>query len=261
MKEKLQSFFGGVMTGIKPDMLPPFASPFGANAFVDQIAGEQGKVRRRKGALTDSEEPLEDEPEVLGIFHYPGNVVDRVLIVSADGSIQSAEDGGYMRTPDLYEFRYTFTNAEIKALPTTPLAVLSAPGEGYIWSIVQCDMVLDASAGAYTNIDAGPTYLEFSHSRSDNLVNDGSAGLTQLTDFFGYAGVNFGQLKGQYATEADSTLVAFSGYGKMNKVTKDVDADDNAAVSLQVTGNTGDFTGGNAANTLKVRILAMRIEL
>lgn len=260
MIEKLQSFFGGVMTGIKPDMLPPFASPFGANAVVEKIAEEQGRVRRRKGALTETEEPLEDEPEVLGIFYYPANDVSKVLVVSADGSIQVAEDGGSMRTPDLFEFRYTFTDAEIKALPTTPLTILAPPGEGYIWSIVQIDMVLNAAAGAYGGIDDG-AYVELSHRSSDNLVDDASVGMTQLTDFFGYAGINYGCMKGHFSSEADSAYAVFTGYGNTCKVIKDVDADDNQAVTIGIAGNAADLTGGNAANTLKMRVLVMRIEL
>lgn len=92
MTEKLQSFYGGVMTGIKGDQLPPFASPFGANATIERIAEQQGKVRRRKGALTRSYQPLSGEPEVLGIFSYPASDGNKILVVGADGSLQVEDE-------------------------------------------------------------------------------------------------------------------------------------------------------------------------
>lgn len=90
--EKLQSFFAGVITGIKPDLLPPFASPQGQNAVIDRIAEQQGRVRRRKGATPYSYAPLSGEPEILGIFHYPGRDTDLVLVVADDGSLQIEGD-------------------------------------------------------------------------------------------------------------------------------------------------------------------------
>ena len=163
--------------------------------------------------------------------------------------------------PDIYEYSYTLTDAQIKALATpTPVEVLPAPGAGYIWSVIRLDMVIDAAAGAYGNI-TDLAYVELTHTRSDNLVDDASVGFTQLTDFFGTASVNYASLRGQFSTEADSAYTAFSGYGNINKVIKNVDADDNAAVNIQIAGNTGALTGGNAANTLKIRVLAMKIAL
>lgn len=163
--------------------------------------------------------------------------------------------------PDLYEYSYTLTDAQIKALATpTPVEILPAPGAGYIWAVIQLDMIIDAAAGAYGNF-TDLAYVELTHTRSDNLVNDASVGFTQLTDFFGYAGVNYASLRGQFSTEADSAFTVFSGYGNINKVIKDVDADDNDAVSIQIAGNSGPLTGGNAANTMKIRVLAMKIAL
>lgn len=86
-KEKLQSFFGGVMTGIKPDLLPPFASPNGQNAVIDRIAEQQGRVRRRKGAVARTCGPMTGSPQVLGIFYYPSSDAERILVIGDDGSL------------------------------------------------------------------------------------------------------------------------------------------------------------------------------
>lgn len=85
--EKLQSFFAGVITGIKPDLLPPFASPSGQNAVIDRIAEQQGRVRRRKGAVARTCSPISGEPEILGIFHYPGEEGEQILVIGNDGSL------------------------------------------------------------------------------------------------------------------------------------------------------------------------------
>lgn len=120
MKEKLQSFFGGVMTGIKPDMLPPFASPFGANAIIERIAGEQGRVRRRKGALTMSYQPLSGEPEVLGIFHYPATGGDKIVVIGADGTVQVENPVNLIPImPDFYPVIASFTVSGTQAVGQT----------------------------------------------------------------------------------------------------------------------------------------------
>ena len=86
-KEKIKSFFGGVMTGMKPDQLPPFVSPFGANAVIDKIAENAGRVRRRKGAVTVTQTPISGEPVVLNIFTYVIDGVIRVLALTDDGGL------------------------------------------------------------------------------------------------------------------------------------------------------------------------------
>ena len=97
--EKLQSFFAGVITGIKPDLLPEFASPSGQNAVIDRIAEKQGRVRRRKGAVPRTCAPITGSPEVLGIFHYPANEKDQILVIAADGTLNVEGDYEFVCPP------------------------------------------------------------------------------------------------------------------------------------------------------------------
>jgi hypothetical protein len=122
--EKLQSFFGGVMTGIKPDLLPPFCSPAGQNAVIDRIAEQKGRVRRRKGAVARTCSPITGEPAVLGIFHFPTADQDQILVIADDGTLNVEGDMEFEcpgpvpsqvvdATPSFFVFKSAAATAEV----------------------------------------------------------------------------------------------------------------------------------------------------
>lgn len=126
-------------------------------------------------------------------------------------------------------------NDQIKVLPTIPVEVVPSPGDGKRNSILFILLILDASAGAYTNvdaggivsvpyIDAGAPFAAGSEAHSANIFtdNDVNRPLLQLGAFFETPGY-------EYAYTA------------------------NKALGVKVSnGVAGNFTGGNAANTLKI---------
>jgi hypothetical protein len=148
----------------------------------------------------------------------------------------------------------TLTDAQIKALPTTPIALVPAPGAGKRNELILA-LFESAIAAAYTNIGAQSYGMFISYG---------------LTDF-GIASINIsnGTGAGQAGSNALTSLLTlsariqvipvhcWSGVHGTTVATEDFAAgtDENAPLVLKCDNTGGNFTGGNAANTLKVTVL------
>jgi hypothetical protein len=142
----------------------------------------------------------------------------------------------------------TITDAQVKALPTTAITVVAAPGAGRVVTPIRYLLITDFSAAAYTNLsDGGYIYIgydgiESSGRNTSAYIADSAAdSLTKLTGLMAAA-------DSVYALEPyQETLEGWGliGYGgtQANLVNK----------PLQMrASNSGNYTGGNAANVLKV---------
>lgn len=156
----------------------------------------------------------------------------------------------------------TCTDATIKALPTTGVEMVAAIGSGYRIKPIALSFILDASAGAYTNINATYADLAVYYSTSGKwlalpLINDNSltTALAHVTGFFNNAqtrvlDVQFPYLDaiGNGATTGARGYLDYIGNAGMASIANA----DNNGVTFKVNNNgSGNFTGGNAANTLK----------
>lgn len=165
---------------------------------------------------------------------------------------QTADAGILKRTT------VTLTDAQIKALPSTPVELVAAPGTGKWIDVVSVTLRKDNTAGAYGNIAATGSVLKVVVGTNDDwatmgVVNDSSASpaLTYLTDYLGSA--DDGLLKLPTFSQAATTT---SGAGWVWGVPPFYDYSTefvNKALSIQIdNAAAGNLTGGNAANAMKV---------
>jgi hypothetical protein len=127
-----------------------------------------------------------------------------------------------------YEKTVTLTDDQIKALPTTPVEILAAPGTNRVFSFISATMLLNSSA-VYTNVASAAVQFRL------------SAG-----------GQNFASyLVADNSLDTDTGIFQFnfqaSAFGEVLS---------NSAVNLELVNPIlGDLTGGNAANTLTVSVI------
>lgn len=169
------------------------------------------------------------------------NGVTGILPV-ANGGTGSASGAAILKA------EVTLTDAQVKALPTTAFTLVAAPGLGF--TIVPLMVYLNSKfvAGAYTNINANSSMqvdLPVGSTWSNYLANDSGASLTYLSTFLG---ASSGRVVFREYQDVSTTS---PGWGPL--VYPPGSTFENGALQLKVdNGGSGDFTGGNAANGLKV---------
>jgi hypothetical protein len=134
----------------------------------------------------------------------------------------------------------TLTDAQIKALSSTAVTVVPAPGAGKILVLLATFLALDTTAGAYGNLSGATCKLYL------NYLNAGGEQASQPADensdlFLGVAAVSYAQLLPTGANNAWATI--------MNDL-----VDKAVEIGLDNAG-AGALTGGNAANTMKVTVV------
>jgi hypothetical protein len=153
----------------------------------------------------------------------------------------------------------TLTDAQIKALPTTPVQIVAAPGAGRFLVPLGAWLIADTRAGAYTNFNAGSGATPFASSvfaawdavainvaLGPAIVDQFLTGTARSIAYLSVASGNLQLVGGSLAANGglvySSASDASTGY-------------DNAALLLVGENDAkGNFTGGNAANTLKATL-------
>jgi len=143
------------------------------------------------------------------------------------------------------------TDADIKALPTTPFELIETPGTDKRIALVNADLYIDASAGAYTNINAessGALRIGTNDISSYFTSDSGPTG-TRLADFLGNAAIK------QATLLPASVPDIVSGWMNLPNIISAADSLLDEPLELYVDNDTsGDFTGGNVANSLKITV-------
>lgn len=233
------------------------------------IAGAGGSVTGDKNAyfaLCSSPTPLVGDR----IFKV---CADEIVLEAASLSIGGASPSDYatktgtetltnktLTTPNLAAtiqvagVRVALTDAQIKALPTTAIALVAAPAAGKRIQLVQACLIGDFTAGAYTNIGLVTPWLALRLGANDistYIANDATAtpAIATLTSFLS-AALN-------QVTLTPLGLPTDNGWGVVPYV-----ADPQYATALSIRAindAAGNFTGGNAANSLVVDVVYLVI--
>jgi len=149
------------------------------------------------------------------------------------------------------------TNAQIIALPTTPVTVVAAPASGLRVKFLSATVVIDTTAGAYTNINTTLATIQIQTASANwlsrGLINDSttSPALTQVSSFLGSTAnllIDLGSYTGIQSTTPKGWVIPWGA----DTVSGNYDAQ---AIQIAMDNNgSGVLTGGNAANTGTVTI-------
>lgn len=144
----------------------------------------------------------------------------------------------------------TLTDAQIKALPTTPVTIIPAQGASTVIEPLQYIVQSKCAAGAYTNVNAaafgGMSYGPASGTASGYIANDPTTTpvLSFLTQMLGTTPKQMILLP--YMTQVDPASDEWGVFGDIPP------SGPIANLPVQLVMNnqgSGNFTGGNAANT------------
>jgi len=151
--------------------------------------------------------------------------------------------GGSGGTSVVSRAAVTLTNAQIKALPSTQVELVPAPGVNFAIAVMSMGCRLNTVAGAYTNVDANGQLI----GAYGNWDNDATASL-KTSGILDHAGWEAFWVVGGISLPnvAAYTSVLLAESGALSDV-------ENAPIKLAAS-NAGDYTAGNAANTLKVTV-------
>jgi hypothetical protein len=151
----------------------------------------------------------------------------------------------------------TLTDAQVKALPTTPVQLVATPGAGF-WIKPLAVTYQTHVVGAYTNLNA--TYVDFHQTLDTYYVSYGpvddstttpaltnvTALLTTVADLVQEIGQpNLAAVGASATTQGYVQQVSQAGTGQLGNKPLMMNIDNNGS---------GNLTGGNASNTLKVKI-------
>ncbi len=154
-----------------------------------------------------------------------------------------------INNPVIHKSIVSLTDAQIKALPTTPITLVAAPGAGFFIAHHHTILVATFAAAAYTNIDAAYSALasyylgDFSQWTNLGIVDELASTVNRLTTFLSN-------------TDKIINLPSYSdtpgnGWVQANNVPSTIYQNKALAIAADNNGS-GNYTSGNAANTLKV---------
>jgi hypothetical protein len=171
-------------------------------------------------------------------------VRDAVNGVAADWVSQSG--GGV----PIQSATVTLTDAQIKALPTTGVEIVAAPGVGKYILPIRMIWDLDNTNGAYTNLDSGvcTSYDAVGSGSFLQRYNENSEGVFADPLIWNF---QFIQASSVVATQTKPLL----------NITELISNQPFEIGFLNGNPSVGNFTGGNEDNTLKVQLWYIIVDL
>ncbi len=159
----------------------------------------------------------------------------------------------------LFRTTLTLTDAQIKALPTTPVTVITAQGSGFWIKVLGVTYQSHVQTTAYTNFDATYTDLHLvitgGYYASYGPVNDATTtpALVEIHDILAVLNDSIIEV-GQPSQSAIGASATTAGYVTQTNFIGS-SAVDNQPLQVAMDNNgTGNLTGGSGGNTLKVTV-------
>jgi hypothetical protein len=150
----------------------------------------------------------------------------------------------------VHQVAVSLTDAQVKALPTTVIEIIPAQGANTVIRLVNGVGIVNKSAGAYTNVTAGAdgddASISLTYSSDDNLLASNPTAPSVLVGLN-----NEVWIINPYIIPNLFNPVSYLGDpspGNINNIA-------NEGIFLQAYNSDGDYTGGNAANTLVVSVV------
>ena len=95
--ETLETWNGGVITTVKPDLLTPASSPLGWNSALTWVAADKAVVSKRKGVSTVNADPVTGNPAIIGQYLYKRREEETLalhhLLVTDNGRLERLSGG------------------------------------------------------------------------------------------------------------------------------------------------------------------------
>lgn len=189
------------------------------------------------------------------IYHEKGELhaPDEVGVKTIATREWVAEQGGSGGGVEILSASRTLTDEQIKALPTTGggVEVVAAPGVGKMIVPISAYAILDSTAGAYSDTTDASLGLVCNSNFMSSLTKWGSSLSDNKKSYIPFL-VPYSE--NGTGTFADNVVT----YSKTDAPTQL----ENQPISVVDSwGGIPDYTGGNAANTLKVTVYYIEVTL
>lgn len=144
----------------------------------------------------------------------------------------------------------TLTDAQIKALPSTPIEIVPAAGAEKAIIVINATTIIDRDAGFYTNLDADG-YLAIGTDAVDLMFpafneQGSSSGLEAF--------IGSNNETRQIAVLSCASQFTAPGWGIVANPIPRSSLNNKAVVIKANNGSSGNLTGGNSANSLRVSV-------
>ncbi|HEX4875753.1 MAG TPA: hypothetical protein VFV31_03720 [Chitinophagaceae bacterium] len=174
------------------------------------------------------------------------------VVTSLKAMFSNLGGGG---TQTIQSATVTLTDAQIKALPSTAVEIVAAQGSGKVALPIYFSVYIDTSGGSYSGVT----------NASAILIYESLSGVKYLSSVLPTESALSGTLKTFNFSNCPFSEQGFAVYSGININTLSIQQPyepDNLAIKISGSYNgTSNYTGGNAANTMKVTVYYIVVDL